>query len=56
MCKMADAQALANAILQLKKDAALREGLARRGYEHCRDEFSIERQSERLQQIVLAVR
>lgn len=56
MCKMADAQALADAILQLKQDAALRERLARRGYEHCRDEFNIERQSERLQQIVLGVR
>ncbi len=52
MCKMADAHALAAAILELKHDAFLRMQIARRGYEHCREEFNIEKQGQRLKQIV----
>jgi len=52
MCKTADAQALAAAILGLKQDAALRESIARRGYERCEEEFSIERQGGRLKQLI----
>ncbi len=55
MCKMADSRALAAAILDLKRDAALCERIARRGYEHCRDEFCMERQSQRLRDIILGM-
>jgi len=52
MCGLADAQALAEAILELKRDAALRTRLAQRGYEHCRDQFSLGKQAERLESII----
>ena len=55
MCRMADGHALASAILELKRDRGLRERIARRGFEHCRDEFSMERQSERLRKIILSL-
>ncbi len=52
MCKMADAQALASAILALKQDQGLRERIAQRGYEHCRERFSMEKQSQSLERII----
>lgn len=55
MCEMADAHTLAEAILRLKRDPALRARIARRGYEHCRDRFSVEKQGERLSGIISEV-
>jgi len=55
MCRLADPQALASAILELKRDAQLRASIAQRGAEHCRDEFSMEKQGQRLAQIVAGV-
>jgi glycosyltransferase involved in cell wall biosynthesis len=52
MCRMADAQALASAILALKRDRGLRERIAQRGYEHCRERFSMEKQGQRLERII----
>ena len=52
MCEIAAAQALASAILALKGDAALRRRSGQRGHEHCRDEFSIEKQAYRLSRII----
>jgi glycosyltransferase involved in cell wall biosynthesis len=52
MCGMADAQALASAILALKQDRGLRERIAQRGFEHCRERFSMERQAQRLERII----
>ena len=52
MCQMANAQALASAILELKRDASLRAHIAQRGYELCREQFSIEKQGLRLQQVI----
>ena len=55
MCRLADPQALAAAILELKRDAALRARIAQRGAEHCRDEFGMEKQGQRLAQIISGV-
>jgi glycosyltransferase involved in cell wall biosynthesis len=55
MCKMADSGALASAILDIKRDASLGARLAQRGSEHCRDQFSLERQGQRLHGIVLGL-
>jgi glycosyltransferase involved in cell wall biosynthesis len=55
MCEMVDAYALAKAILRLKRDSALRARIAQRGYEHCRDEFSLEKQGQRLNGIISKV-
>jgi len=52
MCRMADPEALAAAILELKRDASLRERIAQCGYEHCRKSFGLESQATRLQQII----
>ena len=52
MCKMADARALASSILELKRDASLRARIAQRGYERCRDQFSTEKQGQRLGEIL----
>jgi len=52
MCKMADAQALASAILELRRDASLRARIAQRGYERCRDQFSVEKQGQRMGKII----
>jgi glycosyltransferase involved in cell wall biosynthesis len=52
MCPMANAEALASAILELKRDASLRTRIAQRGYEHCRDELGIEKQGQRLREII----
>ncbi len=52
MCRMADDQALASAIVELKRNAPLRERIAQRGYEHCRDQFHIQRQGDRLEQLI----
>jgi glycosyltransferase involved in cell wall biosynthesis len=52
MCRMADPEALAAAILELKRDASLRERIAQCGYEHCRKSFGLESQAARLQQII----
>ena len=52
MCKMADEKALAFAILELKRDATLRESIARSGYERCRDRFHIQKQGDRLEQLI----
>jgi len=53
MCRMADAHALASAILELKRDTSLRARIAQRGYEHCRDQFSMEKQGQKLGEIIL---
>jgi glycosyltransferase involved in cell wall biosynthesis len=55
MCTMADAQALAAAILALKRDRGLRERIAQQGYEHCRERFGIEKQGQRLERIISAM-
>jgi glycosyltransferase involved in cell wall biosynthesis len=52
MCRMADARALASAILALKQDRGLRERIAQRGFEHCRERFSMEKQGQRLERII----
>jgi glycosyltransferase involved in cell wall biosynthesis len=52
MCRMADARALADAILTFKQDALLREHVAQRGYEHCQMQFSLDRQMQSLEHIV----
>jgi glycosyltransferase involved in cell wall biosynthesis len=52
MCKMADARALASAILEIKRDASLGAQLAQRGSEHCRDQLSLEKQGQRLHEIL----
>jgi len=54
MCKMADGEALASAIRELKQDQELREGIARQGHQYCTEEFDIRRQSERLESIILS--
>jgi glycosyltransferase involved in cell wall biosynthesis len=55
MCRLADPQALASAILELKRDAPLRARIAQRGAERCREEFSMEKQGQRLAQIISGV-
>jgi len=55
MCKMADPQALASAILEMKRDASLRARIAQRGYERCRDQFGMEKQGQRMAEIMSAL-
>ncbi len=51
-CPMASGEALADAIIELKRDRDLREHLAQNGCEYCRREFNIEKQAARLSKIV----
>jgi glycosyltransferase involved in cell wall biosynthesis len=52
MCHMADAEALASAILRLCRDSSLRARIAERGREHCQDAFGAVKQSLELRQII----
>jgi glycosyltransferase involved in cell wall biosynthesis len=52
MCRMADAKALASAILCLCRDSSLRTGIAQRGQQHCQDAFGMHKQSLALRQII----
>jgi len=52
MCRMADAKALASTILQLCRDASLRERIAQRGGQHCRDAFGSQPQARGLRHII----
>jgi glycosyltransferase involved in cell wall biosynthesis len=52
MCRMADAEALAAAILQLCRDDSLRERIAQRGRRRCEDAFGADKQGLRLRQII----
>jgi glycosyltransferase involved in cell wall biosynthesis len=52
MCRMADAEALAEAILTLRDDAALRKRIAWGGYARLTESYSITRISQILQEII----
>ena len=55
MCRMADPEALAAAILELKRDAGLRAHIAQRGYERCRERFGPGSQAVHLEQIIVGL-
>ncbi len=52
MCRMADANALASAILELCRDSSLRAHIAQRGQQRCQDAFGMGKQGLKLREIV----
>jgi len=52
MCRMADAKALASAILSLCRDHSLRTRVAQQGLQYCQDAFSMAKQGLRLREII----
>jgi glycosyltransferase involved in cell wall biosynthesis len=52
MCRMANVEALVSAILHLHRDTSLRARIAQRGQQHCQGAFGIDKQGQRLREII----